>query len=365
MRPLGTNRLLAFRGQKGKYNQIVPTIHRLTQRTRVECNHAFSWFSAAISAWHNTHFRYLNGIYDSGGVEHDSALGVAQHYQLPTFLVDWTWDPLIALAFAMWNLSEGEEGVVFLRDFGDGTHPTDQYNVLLPPQFAKRAWRQRALFSWHPVSPDQWSDPVVRMLLGDNPRQVAQPEKYFCVRFPATSIDIEWAKRRYHALMEDDRPKLGDLAAWCLRAARNGTPGPVQPRVLTTAEFENRCYQYNVDLPEFVVASRGTFATEDVSLTMDYIDQMAVRCDRNDGSMKYFIPSLLTACVGMPFYSWMKWPKGKGDNLKDPRAAVFFNDGEPQGTWWHDKLRRLNSFRENDTNWLRDAIQTMFIERAR
>ncbi len=305
-------------------------------------------------------------MFDNGGVEHESAMGVAQHYQLPTFLVDWTWNPFVALAFAMSDLRDGEEGVVFLRDFGDGTNPTSDYNVLLPPSFAKRAWRQRAFFSWHPVAPEDWDNPVVQRIAGDIPRHNAMPNNYYHIKFRATESDIKWAKQSYAGLMKEDLPGLGCLAKWCLEAARKGANGPLHPNVLSLDDFQKWCNRCNLNLPEFVVTNREVEVTENFALMMDYIDEMSVRRNPSNGTIGYFIPSVLTACVGMPWNSCMKYPARGLKNLNDPRADVFFDDdGQPCMDHWHKKLSYMKSLVDIRRIQNDDFFRSMFVERPR
>ena len=340
-------RLLGFRGQKGVFSGIVPSLYRLPEQERGTCRTAFHWFHAAISAWHNEHFRYRNGEYDGGGVEFEAALGVAQHYQLPTYLVDWTWDPLVAMAFAMADLGAGDQGVVLLRDFGAGMEPSGSYNVLLPSTFAERAWRQRALFSWETVPPEDRDNPWTLAIAGNQPRLRGSAESYYRVAFSADEEDIRWANEMRAALMAEIKaPKLGDLAGWCQDAARRSRQVTFNCRLLAVDDFRRRCEEFRLRLPDFFAASTDVAATEDIGLMMDYLDAVAARRDPSDGHLKYYLPALLTACVATPWCSWMHHAYPEGEGLDDPRATVFFEHGRPLEDSWSQKLRFVSSAAE-------------------
>ena len=336
--PLGKGRLWGYRGQKGSYKTILPRLHRLPVKDRAECERAFTWFYAAISAWHNSYFRYRNDHVDDGGLERDTALGVAQHYELPTFLVDWTWDPIVAMAFAIANLKPGKHGVVFIRDFGDGREPTRSYNVLLPATFAERPWRQRAFFSWHPVPPESFGDLVVRAIDGGLSEALADVKQYRRLTFPACEQDIKWAEEYRTVLMRDQASWIGELAEWSRNVARRGANGPIHPQVLNMEDLQARCRASGLEMPRFDVKMHNISATENVSLTMDYLDQMAIRRDQRDGRIKYYIPFLLTACAGMPQHSWVNSPTDQA--FGDPRAGVFTEGGVPQVDYWHHDLTK-------------------------
>ena len=362
---LGPNVLIAFRGQAAKYESIVSTLGRLKKSERIEWDRAFMWFHAAVSAWYNTHFRYLNGKRDNGGIDSEAALGLAQHYQLPIFVLDWTWNPMIAMAFALAGVSPGQEAVVCVRYCGDGSRPTESHNVLLPPTFARRPWRQRGLFSWQPVTPELWSDPTVLLLEGGLTRLAAKPDSYWRIKFPASAPDIGWAKYTRRRLMHDEEPKLGGLATWARTAAQQAKGEPPHARVLDVESFKERCRSKNVQLPSLLTQPESTTYTENPGLVLDYLDEMSIRRSPVDGKPKYFIPNLSTACAGMPFLSWFA-SKQDPERLQtmDERAAVFFGeDGSPKHMHWDQQHGYLNSIGQSRPELIPGLIESLLVER--
>jgi hypothetical protein len=256
------------------------------------------------------------------GVERESATGVAQHYGIATDLVDWTWDPLVAVTFAISVSSPGEMASVFIRPFGPSNEPHKAYNVFLPPSLAGRVWRQRGFFSWQPVIPQHFDSPEMRMIDGGYARYRSQASNHYRVSFPVQSEDIDWAKPNLTALYREDFWQLLDLVDWCLDAAATieYTPRYVGWR---EGDFITECDRLMLQPPKlFTMPPPDTAIRENVAEMMDYLEMMALRRRPIGGRLAYHKPALQTALVAFPRKSF-PMVKVSDAAIRDERAAVL------------------------------------------
>lgn len=65
---LGSTDPLGFRGQRAEFDTIVPTLFRRSEDEQKRHLRARGWFSVAISASHNSNFRYTDDLLDKFGV---------------------------------------------------------------------------------------------------------------------------------------------------------------------------------------------------------------------------------------------------------------------------------------------------------
>jgi hypothetical protein len=143
----------------------------------------------------------------------------AQHYGVPTNYLDWTWDPVVAFWFAAAQLMPGERGVVLIRHL----HPEAREQVLLPPSFIRRVWRQYGLFQRIETLTDQsWGE--LRRL----DRTLAQAEverrsvtSYERITFTANAPVIAVAQLRINELVSPRDP-IPRLVQWSRAIAALG-----------------------------------------------------------------------------------------------------------------------------------------------
>jgi hypothetical protein len=206
--------LPSFRGQAAKYEQLVPSIDRPANASgRTTHLRTFEWVHVLLQLWFN---RTMARPYHIDRIESEAT---AQHYGIPTNYVDWTWDPEIAFHFAAAQLAPGERAVVLVRLI----HPEARDQVLLPPSFIRRVWRQYGLFQRiESLTADAWLElERVDRILSLAERSRRSVESYERVSFTVDAATIAIARRRIDALTSRRDP-LRRIVRWAKTMAELG-----------------------------------------------------------------------------------------------------------------------------------------------
>lgn len=154
--PSGLSHL--FRGQADATWQLVPSIYRTVPNisgSSIEQNFDhYEWVN--IHRFFDEGLPYLPNL--KRGPTNDRIL--AQHFGVPTRLLDWSRDPLVALFFSVEDRRAQSDSAVFMIlpdariDPEKITNSTSYKAIAItPPAIDRRIPAQKSEFTWHPYGP--------------------------------------------------------------------------------------------------------------------------------------------------------------------------------------------------------------------
>lgn len=150
-----------FRGVASTTHGCVPSVGRSDNYTREREQQIFNAFKRSA--------RQFSGSNPTNDWEW---LALAQHHGLPTRLLDWTTNPLVACFFAVTSFPANDSAVIYAYDISksalvDIASEGDPFSIsevrfYMPARFAPRIVNQRGLFSVH-ANPDMsWTPPELQ-----------------------------------------------------------------------------------------------------------------------------------------------------------------------------------------------------------
>lgn len=141
---------LLFRGHKSSEYKLIPSIGRYKTNKKTE-------FTPTDEIKSLNLFKQKSYPYLDKNISKLELLALAQHYGLPTRLLDWTWNPLVALYFSVKDEFDYDSAIfVWEKDFSGQLNPEfdpfkiDKIKLYIPLHFTKRIMAQSGIFSIQP-----------------------------------------------------------------------------------------------------------------------------------------------------------------------------------------------------------------------
>lgn len=163
-----------FRGQANSKWELKPSIGRLIRHKKIELSQLRSKERSMLSKFKK------EGALMAPLINSDwDWLFLAQHHGLPTRLLDWTRNPLVALYFAVADKSSGSSVVFAERldrriDLSKAKDPfsVEKVSKILPYHVTPRLSAQEGLFTIHPDPAKAYdSQTLMRLEIADKLRQ--------------------------------------------------------------------------------------------------------------------------------------------------------------------------------------------------
>jgi hypothetical protein len=154
-----------FRGLQSINYELITGIGRV-KRAELNTNFDVNAETRMLNAFKQKGYSYLKSEFSTMEL-----LTLAQHHGLPTRLLDWTWNPLVAAFFAVkYSEKNSDDGVIYFADTGSfgfekiDSDPFAIKDLMLydPIHVTSRISNQAALFLIHPNP----NEPIIDTRIG-------------------------------------------------------------------------------------------------------------------------------------------------------------------------------------------------------
>ena len=161
---------LIYRGHECSSYKLIPSLYR---QSNYPCNRE-KYMQIINDALTDLQSK---GLIDRGWEDLDdfNKSSMAQHYGIPTPILDWTSDPKIALFFGATDISSDEDGEVIALYAKPKAQPDEGYDIdgafpyLKIPEHCERHTVQKGLFTYNPIFDDSNPIPIDEIEISGRP----------------------------------------------------------------------------------------------------------------------------------------------------------------------------------------------------
>ena len=321
--------LLGFRGQAAKYDSLSPTLFRNPRGDERHWTRVASIFMNIVRVWTDQYCQRQPGGTDYR-MEAYARLAMPQHYGVRTMFLDWSFDPIAALFFAIDGRLVGEGARVVIRHFAGVDDPGNSFHVLLPHPCLSRPWRQCGFFE-QCLDPLALDDPILKLAGSDwVTAKLAPPSRHWNIVFPVDHAAVEWA-RSLRERMYADEYGFAQLARLSERFAHE-----FDERTDLYDDWEHvarRCGDLGAPIPTPFTSVQHIALPVSLSYreVLRYLDAACAALNP-DGEISYFAPALQAVLVGTP-RALFEHAVGEAGAHGDHRSRAVSEARRSDGRW--------------------------------